>query len=228
MKRLIIFIIPFLLYSCRFASIGTDHSRVDHKTPDIVNNKINRLLYQKKNNITDELNVKSIEHGVDSLEIRLWVISGKPKGGEVFIIRRTKYKWNCYHYWFLERVAEEDNMKKESFTLSELANVGLDTFWIKKEVPRTGWNGLMTKLNRSELFKLDSYQDISLEVVEKINSYSFILEYATKEKYRLYWYSCSDIYRDCQRCNELIQVLNVFNSEFNFSNSLFGNYRCKR
>ncbi len=228
MKRYILFLIPLLFFSCRFASIGDGHSRIDYKIPDIVNNKINKLLYLKKKNITDELNIKSIENGADSLEIRLWAMAGAAKGGEVYIIRKTKYKWNCYHYWFIERVAEQDNLNRKSYTLDELADAGLDTFWIKKEAPRSGWNGFLTKLNESDLYKLDSYKDESLEVVEKINNYSFMIEYALKNKYRLYWYSCSDIYRDCQRCEEMVEALNVFNSEFNFSSSLFGNYRCRR
>lgn len=228
MKSYILFILPFFFVACRFASIGDAHSGIDFKIPDIAGNNINKLLYLKKKNIIDELNIKSIESGVDSLEIRLWAMAGSARGGELYIIRKTKYKWNCYHYWFIERVAEQKSLNRDSYTLNELADAGLDTFWIKKEVPRYGWNRFLTSLNNSEIYNLDSFEGVSLEVIEKINSYSFMIEYATKNKYRLYWYNCSDIFNGCRQCEQMIGVLNVFNTAFNFSNSLLGNYRCRR
>ena len=99
MKNLITLLLFILiaLSGCRFSSIGDIKGKVDTVMPDIKNNQLNRLLYLKKQNVTDELNIKSIEKGVDSLEIRIWALAGTARGGEVYIIRKSRYKWNCYH-----------------------------------------------------------------------------------------------------------------------------------
>jgi hypothetical protein len=228
MKKYILLILPLLALSCRFSSIGDVKGKVDYVIPDIINNKLNKLLFIKRQNITDELNIRSIEKGVDSLEIRLWTMAATAKGGEVYIIRKSKYKWNCYHYWFIERLSTTGNTNKQMYTFKELSTAGLDTFWIKKEGPRSGWNRFISKLNESEFYNLESFDDVSIEVAEKIDTYSFMIEYAVKNKYRLFWYNCSDIYTNCQRCQEMIGVLRMFDDEFNFNNSLLGNYRCRR
>ncbi|HJX72414.1 MAG TPA: hypothetical protein VJ346_10690 [Bacteroidales bacterium] len=230
MKNNIIFLFFILMAAsgCRFSSIGDVRGEVDYMIPDIKNNELNRLLYLKKQHIIDELNIKSIEKGVDTLEIRLWAMAGTAKGGEVYIIRKSKYKWNCYHYWFIERLPVAQNPEKKAYSFEEMANTGLDTFWIKKEEPRSGWDRFISKLNATELYKLESYEDVSSEVVEKINTYSFMIEYAMKNKYRLFWYNCSDIYKDCHQCRQMMGIFGTVDSEFNFSNSLLGNNRCRR
>ena len=229
MKNLIALLLFILiaLSGCRFSSIGDIKGKVDTVMPDIKNNQLNRLLYLKKQNVTDELNIKSIEKGVDSLEIRIWALAGTARGGEVYIIRKSRYKWNCYHYWFIERMSVSGNRNSQDYSLEELSNIGLDTFWIKKEEPRTGWNRFISKLDNSELYHLESYDDVSVEVREKIRTYSFMIEYAMKNKYRLFYYNCSDIYQDCQKCRHMMEVLRQVDYEFNFSSSLLGNYRCR-
>ncbi len=227
-KIIFFFFILLTITGCRFSSIGDIRSKMDYVIPDIKRNQLNRLLFLKKRNITDELNVKSIEKGVDSLEIRIWALAGTARGGEVYIIRKSRYKWNCYHYWFIERVSASGKPNTQGYTFEELSTAGLDTFWIKKEVPRSGWNRFITKLNDSEFYRLGSYDDVSVEVIEKINTYSFMIEYATKNKYRLFLYNCSDIYQDCPKCRQMMGVLSLLDSEFNFSSSLLGNYRCRR
>ncbi|MBN2212924.1 MAG: hypothetical protein JW723_01655 [Bacteroidales bacterium] len=221
-------IIPLLLLGCRFSSIGDIGGKIDVIIPDIQNNQLNRLLYRKKQHITDELNIRPIEKGVDTLEIRLWAMTGTAKGGEVYIIRKTKYKWNCYHYWFIERLSTPDNPEKRSFSFEELSTSGLDTFWIKKEEPHSGWDRFISKLNTTGLYHLESYEDESAEVREKINTYSFMIEYAMKNKYRFFLYNCSDIYHDCRKCQQMMGIFRLVDNEFNFSNSLLGNYRCRR
>ena len=229
MKNLITFSLFILIAvtGCRFSSIGDVKGKVDTVIPDIKNSQLNKLLYLKKQNVPDELNIKSIEKGVDSLEIRIWTLAGTARGGEVYIIRKSRYKWNCYHYWFIERVSASGNRNNQGYSFEELSTAGLDTFWIKKEVPRSGWNRFISKLDNSEIYRLESYDDVSIEVREKINTYSFIIEYAMKNKYRLFWYNCSDVYRDCEKCRQMMGVLRLVDNEFNFSNSLLGNYRCR-
>ena len=213
---------------CRFSSIGDVRDKVDYVIPDIKNNEVNRLLFAKMKHITDELNIKSIEKGADTLEIRLWAMAGTARGGEVYIIRNSSYKWNCYHYWFIERLSIPDNPESQSYSFKELSEAGLDTFWIKKEVPRSGWDRFISKLNATELYNLESYKDVSSEVIEKINTYSFMIEYAMKNKYRLFMYNCSDIYQGCNKCQQMMGVFRLVDNEFDFSNSLLGNYRCRR
>jgi hypothetical protein len=228
MKYIIIFSFVFTVTAgCRFSSIGDVRGKVDYLVPDIKSNELNRLLYLKKQNVTDELNVKSIEYGVDSLEIRIWALAGSARGGEVYIIRKARYKWNCYHYWFIERVQASGNRNKQGYSFQDLSDAGLDTFWIKKEEPRSGWSRFISGLNSSEIYHLESYSNESVEVKEKIDSYSFMIEYAMKNKYRLFLYSCSDIYRDCPQCQQIMEILTLIDREFNFSNSLLGNYRCR-
>lgn len=230
MKYIIIFSLFAItvVSGCRFSSIRDVKGKVDYLVPDTKENQLNRLLFLKKQNVTDELNIKSIERGVDSLEIRIWALAGAARGGEVYIIRKARYKWNCYHYWFIERVPASGDRSQQGYSFEELSTVGLDTFWIKKEEPRSGWNRFISKLNNSEIYHLESYDDISVEMREKINSYSFMIEYAMKKKYRLFWYHCSDIYQDCRQCQQMMGVLRLVDSELNFSNSLLGNYHCRR
>lgn len=230
MKNLIIFslVIMTAFSGCRFSSIGDVRGKVDYQVPDIRNNQLNRLLFLKKQNITDELNIKSIEKGVDSLEIRIWAVAGTARGGEVYIIRKARYKWNCYHYWFIERVQASGSQNKKGYSFEELSEAGLDTFWIKKEEPRSGWSRFISKLNNSAFYHLESYDSKSVEAREKLNTYSFMIEYAMKTKYRLFLYNCSDVYQDCQQCQHMMEVLRLVDYEFNFSNSLLGNYRCRR
>ncbi len=230
MKNMIIgsLVILITLSGCRFSSIGDVRGKVDYRVPDIKNNQLNRLLFLKKQNVTDELNIKSIERGVDSLEIRIWALAGTARGGEVYIIRKARYKWNCYHYWFIERLPLSGNLIGQGYTFEDLSAAGLDTFWIKKEEPRSGWSRFISKINDSELYHLESYVNESVDVREKINTYSFMIEYAMKNKYRLFLYNCTDIYQDCQQCQRMIGVLRLIDTELNFSNSLLGNYRCRR
>jgi hypothetical protein len=223
----LLLLMMFTVTGCRFSSIGDVNGKLDSVIPDIKNNQLNRLLYLKKQSITDELNVQSIEKGVDSLEIRLWVLAGTARGGEVYIIRKSRYNWNCYHYWFIERLPASGDRGRQGYSFEELSTAGLDTFWIKKEEPRSGWNRFISKLNNSEIYHLGSFDDVSSEVIEKIDNYSYMIEYAMKNKYRLFWYNCSDVYQDCQRCQQMIGVIRIVDNEFNFSNSLLGNYRCR-
>jgi hypothetical protein len=227
MKKYILLIVPLIFLGCRFSSIGDIRGKTDYLIPDIKNNRANRLLFVKRQRITDELNIKSIEEGVDTLEIRLWAMAGTAKGGEVYIIRKSRSDWNCYHYWFIERLAVPDIPEKQSYSLEELSAAGLDTFWIKKETPRSGWDRFISKLNATEFYNLESFNVVSTAVKENITSYSFMIEYAMKKKYRLFMYNCSDIYQGCQQCQQMTGIFGVFDNEFDFSSSLLGNFRCR-
>jgi hypothetical protein len=124
------------------------------------------------------------------------------------------------------QAAGSRNNQDHSF--QDLSDAGLDTFWIKKEEPRSGWSRFISGLNSSGIYQLESYDNEYSEAKEKVNAYSFLIEYAMKDKYRMFLYSCSDIYQDCQQCKQMMAVLNLIDREFNFSSSLLGNYRCRR
>lgn len=214
------------MISCQYVKRNEDVPDFEYVIPDTVNNEINKEFFLKLKNITYELNLRSIEKGVDSLEIRLWTLSRTTSGGEIFIIRKSTFNWNCYHYWFIENRSEIEDHINQSYNNSDISDVCIDTFWVNKEEPSIKWSLLISKLYRDDFLQNTGQNNNTQTGSVATEDNTFVIECSTKSMYKLLWYNCSDVANNPKECSRMTNFLKIFDSAFHFNNSVLGNYDC--
>ncbi|MEI6823751.1 MAG: hypothetical protein WCL51_17610 [Bacteroidota bacterium] len=216
---LLVALTSILSTSCK-RNIKEDKPKFVMELPDTSRTHTPDLCFEKIKRYTEELNLNKLWLGNDSFELRLWVKVEVLTGGHVYIIKKINNKWDCIHYFYIES-------RRDFSSSSYLANRTIDTFWVKKLQPKTNWNNFFKQIEKENIYKLPSQDDIKgwENIVE--DGITYKVEIATKNKYKFYYYNCPDVYKKkFIECNQMTNILDVFDKEFGFDFVMFGNYKC--
>ena len=231
MNRLIFFLAFFIfgliLTSC-CNNNRTERLSVEMELPDTSVTHQPDLMYEVKKKTADELMLNKLENGADSFELRLWAKVEVTNGGQVFVIKKINNQWNCLHYSYLE---SKGMMSPNQGLIKWITDFTVDTFCVKKMQPVTDWKTFFAAVEKENIYNLPSQSDIKGWVNGVCDGLTYYVEYATKDKYKFYWYNCPDVYEDkFKECKQMTNILGVFNSEFGLNMGIFDEknvYRCR-
>ncbi len=175
------------------------------------------VFYEVKKNAATELNLNKLENGIESFELRLWSKFEVFNLGHVMIIKRINNHWTCLDYTYIES-------RKEVFDY--ITDFTIDTFWVKKKQPKSGWRSIFTEIKKEGIYDLPTQSKIDGWEHNICDGITFYIEFATKNKYKFYSYNCPDVYEDnFKECKHMTNILEVFDEEFGVLQE-FGSYRC--
>jgi len=171
--------------------------------------------------------LNKLENGTDSFELRLWANVEVSTGGQIFVIKKINNNWTCLNYFYIksERKFGKDYKNwMNSFTV--------DTFWVKKKQPKTDWDTFLKSIKKENIYELPVQSDIKDWENIVTDGFTYYVEYATKDRYKFYYYNCPDVYEnEFKECKQMTNILDIFNKEFGLSLRLemFGghSYRCR-
>jgi hypothetical protein len=183
-------------------------------------NKVHQpnLFYEVKKKLTDELNLEKLEVGVDSFELRLWTKIEPANLGYVFVIKKQNLNWTCIKYAFTTLHNSEITSGP---VLTFLTDIRIDSFYVWKEQPKSGWTKFFGDLKKSNIYDLRDQHEIKNWESKIDDGTTYLIEYANKEKYRFYSYSNPSAYKDKYiECRQMTNILNIFNLEIGLEDPL--------
>ena len=221
-------ILLLLLLTSLFACKNNkDNTKLLLEIPDTSKTHYPDIYYEVNKRAVDQLSLNKLENGVDTFELRLWAKVEVTNGGQVFVIRKIDNQWTCTHYYYIE---SEGKFNSNIFT--QITNFTIDTFWVKKEKPKTSWDSFFKAVEKENIYGLPIQSDIKGFKPIVDDGFTYCIEFATKSKYKFYWYNCPDVYEgEFKECKQMTNILDIFNKEFGLTLGLekFGEhpYRCK-
>lgn len=155
------------------------------------------IWYRYVKNLRRELNLKDLEIGTDSFELRLYedFTLGRPE--RLFIIKNEKSIWTCTIVIFFARhpIVGERRFKEGNWK-DEFSNSVVDSFYAFNVKPKCRWDQLADSLKKINIFNLPSQEDIPNfeDIVSDGTEYYF--EIATKDYYKFFSYHNPEVYKD--------------------------------
>ena len=226
MKRLWILILPILiLFACHHKT-ETNKPDFTLEIPDTSKTHFPDISYEVKKRVVDLLNLNRLENGTDSFELRLWAKVEVTNYGQIFIVKKVNKLWTCIHYSFLKSLKFYPNI------IDGIKKFTLDSSWVDTVKPKTDWDTFFKAIDKENIYGLPIQSDIKGWKNIVTDGFTYYVEYATKDKYKFYYYNCPDVYEDdFKECKQMTNILSVFNKEFGLKLGWekFGEhpYRCK-
>jgi hypothetical protein len=227
MKRHWILILSILiLFSCQHKT-DTNKQRFTLEIPDTSKTHYPDIFYESKKKVVDELKLNRLENGADSFELRLWANVEVTNAGQIFIIKKVKKQWTCLHYFYLKK---EGNWNSDIIKMA--TNFTIDSSWVETEHPKTNWNSFFKAIKKENIYELPIQSDIKGWKPIVDDGFTYYVEYATRDKYKFYYYNCPDVYEnEFKECKQMTNILDVFYKEFGLTLGLekYGEhpYRCR-
>jgi len=207
------FAVSMLIFFSSCHNKTAEKPSVKMELPDTSKTHQPDLMYEVKKKAADELMLNKLENGADSFELRLWAKVEVLNEGQVFVIKKINNQWNCLHYSYLEKSGV---MPMNPNDLVKWAtDFTIDTFWVNKKHPAANWDGFFKDIEKENIYNLPSQADIKGWKNSVSDGFTYYVEYATKDKYKFYWYNCPDVYENkFKECRQMTNILSVFNREF--------------
>lgn len=212
-----------ILFACQ-NEIITDRTNFLMDLPDTSGSQQTIIFYEIKNRAVDELNLKKLESGVDSFELRLWTKVEVTNGGQVLIIKKVNENWTCLDYSYLE---SQQDFQVGQNVIDYLTSFNIDSFCVKKKQPKTDWATFLKEIEKEKIYDLPSQSEISGWENKVSDGNTYYVEFANKDKYKFYWFNCPDIYeKEFNECRHMSNILGIFDSEFGLR--VQHNYKCSK
>lgn len=161
-------------------------------------------MKQLKTNIESLLKIPSLENGFDSLEIRIWYAYALRDKEQLVIIKHTDTSWSAelntltFHY------------SKNNDSILSISKQSISKY------PKSGWNSFLLNLNKLDFYTLPDYKQIQ-NYDTGTDSDAITIEFATKNKYRIYTYIQPSMYTT--KFKEAVQIeciMELIEREFEF------------
>jgi len=224
MKLFLLISIITLGVSCKKHE-KTEQREFEIEIPDTTKNHQSNISYIHKMSITQELSLNPLENGVDSFELRFWAKVEVLNIGHLYVIKKIKNQWTCLHYRYIEHCRYQ-----EGIDFSEMAKATyIDTFSVKKVRPATNWETFFEKIEHENIYELPPQVDIPGFKSNVADGHTFYVEYATRSKYKFYWFNCPDAFEDTfDECRKMANIVKIFHDEFGLNMGMSGEdrYRC--
>lgn len=175
-------------------------------------NSVVKSHNQNKNSLFDllldnyviGLNLQDLKEYNLGKEIRIWTESGSLIPYKLLVLKQIGNDWVGWEYEFWHTL---DLQTEKSF---------IDSFKVKKILPKSGWNQLIGKLEDKGIFSsLSVSEKISKELLKKqSDGVIYCLETSLEGKYQISFYPCPDWYtNEYPQFKDAIDILNILDEE---------------
>lgn len=159
--------------------------------------------YLKKKEIEKVIGLKSLENGVENLQIRIWYGVALSDELQLIYLKKNEDNWTCELY-FLKYIFNKNRDSLVSFTKQ-----------IEKKVPKSGWEDFIQKLFELKVLVLpDSYQIPNYVICNDGNGIT--VEIATKNRYKIYNYPCFTSQNEIWEAKNIELILELLENELDF------------
>ena len=159
--------------------------------------------YKWKNRIEVKMNLRTLEKGFDSLEIRVWYGQSFSDSVQLVIFKRDQLRWSCEFYDLAFRYEK----RRDSI-------IGIGQKMEKKN-PRSGWKDFISKLNKLKIVELpDASQLPNYALCQDGDGVT--IEISTQRRYRIYNYSCFASNEGIWQAKNIEKFMELIEYEFNF------------
>jgi len=204
----ILIIISFLTSCSRQTISDSNLSKIDSSKLKF-NDSFNSLLNETINDYSHQLKLESLKNGFDSLQIRIWFDYSIVPERRLFIIKRKKSKWIAISYKMtlnLDSTYQVDSLK----TIDKFKSIKMEEL-----KPKNGWNNFMNKLLSLKITTLPNSEEIKGFESDMDDGILYMIEIATKDKYRFYYYENPEELKDkFWQAKNLVDIIQLIKSEF--------------
>lgn len=174
----------FVLYGC-------------HQTPHKFEKEIGLSDGYLATNLRQELNLKNLENGADSVEIRIYEDVAMYRPDRLIIIKNENKIWSAsvITYWIhspYSRGGETDSV----FIKEHPDQVVVDSTVSYNLIPKCSWGKLLDSLTLLNIYQLPSQKEIKGFEDHMQDGVTYYFEVATKFRYKSYTYHCPDFYNE--------------------------------
>lgn len=153
--------------------------------------------YLRVRNLRRELNLKNLELGADSIEIRIYEDGALWQPDRMIVIKNESGIWNSTLITYWTRTASQAERQFDSTDFwNQYYNEIVDSSETKNLKPDCSWNNLMDSLLVYKIFTLPQQEEIKGFKNNVNDGISYYFEIATKSKYKFYTYHYPDLYND--------------------------------
>jgi hypothetical protein len=213
-------LIPGVL-SCRNANIESpkEQSFIRYVTDTSKTHKPDYLSI-KLSNISSELNLSKIDHGVDSFEMRIWV-SGIITEKDLYIIKIDSSGLYPSQIRYFDRYPYPGE-KKFTENIPELFKMVVDSFTSNRVEYRIDPEKFIDSLNKMKINSIPSQEEIPGFEDNLADGLWITFEIATNKYYKRFSYHCPAHYAKKGDLNSqnVLDLLNFIIKNFNFSMSV--------
>ena len=156
------------------------------------------------------LNLKDLELGTDSFEIRIYE-TGMWTPEKLYVIKNENKKWCCMVYYFWQRnPMDTDIHQTVNIPYQEKIKQSiLDSAMMYTYTPKCGWKNFADSLNLFNLFSFLSQREIPNFRDGVSDGVSFDIEIGTPDKYKYFSYHCPGFHHDYyhSKVNEFLKFI---------------------
>lgn len=189
-------LISIILLGLTTCTNNTSALKFHSDTPDTAD-----IYVQDCKNYTKELNLKSLSDGADSLELRIWYSNGLFIGDDhLLLIKLQDGQQNAFVYKFW----------RNGFpTRRKIDSCIVKSIQLKE--------GFLDRLKQEKIFDLPSPDNIPNFKYRHDDGWTWIIEFATKDSYRFYYYTAPNIYaKDFTEFAQMVKIADILKNELNF------------
>lgn len=191
------FIALFTVFSGCMQNEAPKKDNVEIIIPDTALTHKPNHWYLGVRNLRRELNLKNLELGADSVEIRIYEDGALWQPDRLIVIKNESGVWNSTLITYWTRTASQTERQFDSTVFwNQYYNEIVDSSETKNLNPDCSWNNLIDSLKLYKIFNLSSQEEIKGFKDNVNDGISYHFEIATKNQYKFYTYHCPDVYND--------------------------------
>ena len=160
------------------------------------------LFYKLTKQKREQLKLRDLEEGFDSLQIRVWIDYSLIDFRELYTFEYQNNKWEGVYYFM-----------RTDWNSSNLTETITET---KRKIinPKSGWKDFSNKLIELEITTLPNMGDIEGLVDGWTDGTTYNVEIGTKNNYRFYSYHLPDKFTEFWQAQNMVEILKLIEEEF--------------
>jgi hypothetical protein len=205
-----VFFIPLLIVVCCRPQASTDSDAENY------HDSTAEYLERFRAKVDAELNLQPLKNSTDSFELRLSakIPVYKFHYGQLLVIKKYKTIWRCLEYNYIFRTAPFGSTDEEYFD-----QYAIDTIWIYKKYPKSGWVKFFEKINNKGIYDLPKRQVIEKALdslhITLADGVSYRIEFVNGVQYRNEAYNSPQVFVDkIPACRKITNIIKIFDEEF--------------
>ncbi|MEO8146236.1 MAG: hypothetical protein ABI723_01300 [Bacteroidia bacterium] len=211
LKTITLITILIFLLSCKQTKPQNEND-VEIVLPDTSVNHRPNTWYLGAKNIRRQLNLKNLELGVDSIEIRIYQQGGW-NPNHVIIIKNENKIWSASVISYHTHLLSENEIQFDTTSdTNQFFHLVVDSAEFENLIVKSSWNNLLDSLQFFGINTLPSQQDIKGFEDRSDDGIEYHFEIATKHRYKFYTYHCPAMYSDNYN-QSIVNILGLINRE---------------
>jgi len=157
------------------------------------------LYYQFSKSINEQLSLKELEKGVDSLELRLTEHAEITNLYTTHVLKLISNEWKGYRYHYWKALGRD----------WKSINIDSMIMYAYPEVVRVKVKSALDSMLAEGLMELPSQHDIKGFESRVSDGTTYYFEIATKNRYKFYYYNTPEAY-DYPECVQMTKILDIW------------------